>query len=238
MPTTGAPTATERRESGSTCDNRDGSPNLFTNALHVAIENNSYDVCVLLLTSGISPNEPGVQPFTMENWRRSSHTSDESGAPRPTNDLLTISTINKVSLMLSQSREPLIRTPSIRSMNSTRHLSPLPLAGASLQANPNASKDSTSIYVVNSNPSSINSDLSSVGRYSTPIKVLRLRADMWPNLKVVHTMADGTGITYDEQYTRDYLYCLPPIFLCVALNNCAILRQMVKHGADVNVVDR
>jgi hypothetical protein len=80
--------------------------------------------------------------------------------------------------------------------------------------------------------------MSSIGRFSTPTKVIRLRADMWPNHKVVHFATDGNPVTYDEEYTRENLYSLPPIFLCVALNNCSILRELIKYGANVNISDR
>jgi hypothetical protein len=227
--------ANERRESGSTDERGRESPSIFTNSLHLAIENNSFDVTLLLLRHGIDANEAGVVPYSSDPWRRSSHTSDESCAPINTNnDRLTI---NNLSLINSTSREPLIRTPSIRSTNSPKLLSPLAgpsthLSGVSLNAG-------HSIYfALNSSPSSINSDLSSICRFSTPTKVIRLRADMWPTRKVVHFTTDGNPVNYDEEYTRENLYSLPPIFLCVALNNSAILRELIKYGANVNISDR
>ena len=235
----------DRRESGSTDDRGRESPSIFTNSLHLAIENNSFDVTLLLLRSGIDPNEAGVQPYSMENWRRSSHaSSDESCAPINAGTHTDRLTINNVNQMLSQSCEPLIRTPSIRSANTPMLLSPMAgpshmsgagLAGSSLNIN----TGHNSIYfALNSSPSSINSELSSIGRFSTPTKVIRVRTDMWPNLKVVHMNSEGNGVTYDEEYTRENLYSLPPIFLCVALNNSAILRELIKFGANVNALDR
>ena len=237
----------DRRESASTDERGGESPSIFTNSLHLAIENNSYDVALLLLRSGIDANEAGVQPYNIDTWRRSSHaSSDESCAPisaTPHTDRLTI---NNINLINSQSREPLIRTPSIRSANSPMLLSPMAgpshLSAAGGQgggSSLNLNTGYNSIYfALNSSPSSINSELSSIGRFSTPIKVIRVRTDMWPNLKVVHMGTDGSAVTYDEEYTRENLYSLPPIFLCVALNNSAILRELIKYGANVNAVDR
>ena len=234
----------ERRESGSTEERGGESPSIFINCLHLAIENNSFDVILLLLRSGIDPNEAGVQPYSMENWRRSSHASSESScAPINAGTNADRLTINNVNLMYSSSREPLIRTPSIRSAISPMLLSPMAgpshLSNAGANSSLNINTGHNSIYfALNSSPSSINSELSSVGRFSTPTKVIRVRADMWPNLKVVHMATDGNGVTYDEEYTRENLYSLPPIFLCVSLNNSAILRELIKFGANVNTVDR
>lgn len=225
--------STERRESGSTEEPGGESPSIFTNALHLAIESNVYDICVLLLKYGIDPNEAGVIPYNMDPWRRSSHTSEESSAPLHTNnDRLTI---NNLNLINSTSREPLIRTPSMRSTNSPNLLSPL--AGPSNHTS--GTGPAHNIYfALNSSPSSINSDISSVGKSSTPTKLIHMRQDLAPNLRVVYINEEGNSVTYEEEYTRENLYSLPPIFLAVVIKNSSILRELIQYGANVNVSDR
>lgn len=214
-----------RRESGST---EDRECTLFTNALHMAIENNAYDVTILLLKSGIDPNEAGVVPFTSDYWRRSSHTSEDSNVHNQ-DRLLNTSTLNLHGL-LSASREPLIRTPSIRT---PMLLSPQ--TGASFLGSQH--QQPHLYFSANSSPSSINSDLSSVCLHSSPTRLVRMRPEMNATERTVFTRADGTCVSYEDEYNRERLFTLPPIFLAVALNNSAIVRELIHFGANVNVAD-
>lgn len=232
-----------RRESGSTEDREYLS--LFANALHLAIENNALDVTVLLLRSGIDPNEPGVAPYTIDFWRRSSHTSEDSNMHNsqqqqhqlPERTLLNASNLNLASSGLSASREPLIRTPSIRTANTPMLLSPQ-ITGPSFFGGGGGGGGHLSLYFsANSSPSSINSDLSSVCLNSSPTRLLHLRPDMSPSERTVHIRPDGSIVSYEDEYTRDRLFTLPPLFLAVALNNSAIIRELIEFGANVNVID-
>lgn len=235
-----AVSSNERKESSSTIEPGGESPSIFTNSLHLAIENNAYDVVVLLLKYGIDPNEPGVNPDGIDSWRRSSHASDESAPLQNNNDNKL--TINNLLLINSSSREPLIPS-SYRSTNSPNLLSPI--SGTShfntnLNINnANQPMNVPSIYfALNSSPSSVNSDLSSIGRYSTPTKMIHIRSDLDSNLKIVHVNQNGNSISYEDEYTRENLYSLAPIFLAVTLNNAPIVRELIHYGANVNVCDR
>lgn len=231
----------ERKESSSTIEPGRESPSIFTNALHLAIENNAYDVVVLLLKYGIDPNEPGVNPDGIDSWRRSSHASDESAPLQNNNDNRL--TINNLLLINSSSREPLIPSSSYRSTNSPNLLSPI--SGTSHfntnlnMNNANQPMNVPSIYfALNSSPSSINSDLSSIGRYSTPTKMIHVRSDLDSSLKIVHVNQNGNPISYEDEYTRENLYSLAPIFLAVTSNYAPIVRELINYGANVNVCDR
>lgn len=204
---------------------------IFANALHLAIENNALSVCVLLLRNGIDPNEPGVAPCTIDFWRRSSHTSDESGnahlAGRGACDRLSVGALNLGQL--STSREPLIRTPSARS---PMLLSPQ--AGGSFFGS--RFLHHSPLYSANSSPSSVVSDLSSVCNYANH-RYVRMRPELARDLAAVHSRLDGSDVTYEEEYSRERLFTLPPIFLVVALSNSAILRELLLHDTDVNAAD-
>lgn len=225
-----------RRESGSTEERECLS--LFSNAIHLAIENNAFEVTILLLKSGVDPNKSGLPPYTIDFWRRSSQTSEESNV-QATQELNQLNASNlNLNLMtaggLSASREPLLtRTSSIRTTNSPMLLSPQTgpsFFGGSQQAHHSL------YFFANSSPSSINSELSSAFN-SSPTRLLRLRPEMSQPERTVFCRPDGSGVSYEEEYTRDRLFTLPPIFLAVALNNSAIIRELIHFGANVNASD-
>lgn len=219
-----------RRSSASTEERENMT--IFTNALHTAIENNAYDVTVLMLKHGVDPNEPGVAPYTFDYWRRSSHTSEDS-------NVVNQDRLNLTNMVCSTSREPLIRTPSIRTANSPMLLSPL--AGPSFfgggGGGSTTNNNPTIYFSANSSPSSINSDLSSMCHYQSTTKLIRLRAEMSAELRLVYCKSDGSPVSYDEEYVREKLFTLPPIYLAVALNNSVILRELIRFGANVNATD-
>lgn len=224
-----------RRASTST-EYRDGF-SLFTNALHLAIENNSHEVVVLLLKSGIDPNEGGVAPYTVDLWRRSSATSDESNVPNQ--DRLNL---NFTGMFPSASREPLIRTPSVRTSNSPMLLSPMAgpsfFGGGAHSLGHNNNLHTGIYFSANSSPSSVNSDLSSMAHSSSNSgKLLRVRASLTQSLRNVYKKCDGTLVSYEEEYTRERLFTLPPLYLAVTLNNSSIVRELIRYGANVNATD-
>ncbi|RWS31390.1 uncharacterized protein B4U80_02538 [Leptotrombidium deliense] len=224
----------DRKESGSTAEPGGESPAIFTNALHLAIESNAYDVTLLLLRSSFDPNEAGVTPFTsLDIWRRRSDSSYESAALAATNgnNNLNVCRVNS----FSTSREQLIP-------HSVRSTSPHLLSPVLGQSVLSSSKDMHHFirFSINSSPSSANSEVSSIGRYSTPTKVIKMKSELSAKLRTVHLggSEETNPVTYEEEYTRDTLYALPPIFLATALNNAPILRELIKFGANVNIFDR
>lgn len=86
---------------------------------------------------------------------------------------------------------------------------------------------------INSEPYNFNSRRSS----TKSAKIIQIRSEISKDRKTVHVCSDGTHITYDEEYNREKLFTLPPIFLAVALNNSVILRELISYGADVNLMD-
>jgi hypothetical protein len=49
--------------------------------------------------------------------------------------------------------------------------------------------------------------------------------------------SSADGLSYEDYYTRDALYVLPPLFLAAATGNAAIARELIRHGANVNAID-
>lgn len=177
----------------------------------------------------------------------------------------------------STSREQLIPQNSANHHNnqtccSPNLLSPVTGGGPSVSA-VNLVKESTTHYVRYSLPSdansSANSDVSSIGRYSSPTKFFRIRSDLKNELaavrrlddnlndsagvacdvKEVNNLASNHGkhvdesnannyITYEDEYTKENLFTLPPLFMAVALKNAQIVRDLIKHGANVNFADK
>lgn len=258
--------ASSRRASGSTTTDMAAATagsSIFTNALHLAIEANAFDVCVLLLKNGLDPNESGVAPLTLDNaWRRSSHTSDESAAvaqaavnnPNINTDLLNLNVFGGINL--STSREPLIRSPSVRTtLNSPMLLSPqnhrsflhLSASSGNLHAGGGGGGHSgigrLYGFSATSSPSSVNSDLSSMGvsggaaSIQSSARVLHVRSTLAESLRTVYVKGDGSAVTYDMEYVRERLFTLPPIFFAVAFANSAILRELLRYGAQVGVTD-
>ncbi|KAH9363094.1 hypothetical protein HPB48_014124 [Haemaphysalis longicornis] len=69
-------------------------------------------------------------------------------------------------------------------------------------------------------------------------KYVPLRAELASALRVVRHSADGREITYEEEYTRDFLYSLPPLFLAAALGRTAAARLLLKYGAAASPRDK
>ncbi|RWS07906.1 uncharacterized protein B4U79_12058 [Dinothrombium tinctorium] len=228
----------ERKESGSTAEPGGESPAIFTNALHLAIESNAFDVAILLLKFSFDPNEAGVTPFTsLDLWRRRSDSSYESttaaGQNGTTNNNNNLNVYRASSF--STSREQLLP-------HSARSASPHLLSPVLGSSSINITKDVQHFirFSITSSPSSVNSEISSIGRYSTPTKVIKIKSELPDRLRIVHMGSgdEAKPITYEDEYTRDTLYSLPPIFLATALNNAPILRELIKYGANVNIADR
>ncbi|XP_064469144.1 uncharacterized protein LOC135383352 [Ornithodoros turicata] len=92
----------------------------------------------------------------------------------------------------------------------------------------------------NHSPSS-HSDASSsspvVGHRAEHRKYVPLRTDLPPSLRVVRVATDGKEVTYEDEYTRDYLYSLPPLFLAVAMGKTAVARLLLRYGAQASPQD-
>ncbi|OTF76729.1 ankyrin repeat domain containing protein [Euroglyphus maynei] len=208
------------RGHSSSMDDGDNSYN-FSNALHLAIENNSFDVFVFLLKHRIDPNNPGKACCQTECFRRSRNTSVDS------QDHFLYSNFKNIP---STSCEPLIRSPSIRSANLPLLLNPNIVSTPKM---PSFQFMQSNQFSINSEPYNFNSRRSS----TKSAKIIQIRSEIPADRKIVHTCSDGTRITYDEEYNREKLFMLPPIFLAVALNNSVILRELIAFGANVNLAD-
>ena len=194
---------------------------LFSTALHLAIENNAYDVFLFLLKHRIDPNNPGKTCYQTECFRRSRNTSVDS------QDHLPYSNFENIP---STSCEPLIRSPSIRSANLPLLLNPNIVNTPKI---PSIQSMQSNQYSISSEPYNLNSRRSS----TKSAKIIQIRSEISTDKKTVHVCSDGTRITYDEEYNREKLFTLPPIFLAVALNNSVILRELIAYGANVNLMD-
>ncbi|XP_077501808.1 uncharacterized protein LOC144112865 isoform X2 [Amblyomma americanum] len=69
-------------------------------------------------------------------------------------------------------------------------------------------------------------------------KYVPLRPELAATLRVVRHSADGREITFEEEYTRDFLYSLPPLFLAAALGRTAAARLLLKYGAAASPRDK
>lgn len=196
------------------------SPLLFHNALHFAIEHNSYDVSVLLLKNGFDPNEPANLDCNLqEPLRRSSDSSHESREAK--NSLFA----TKI-LVTGTSREQLI--PQSHSSN---RLSPSVASKDTYFFRPSNASDGNS---------SVNSDNSSFGKVSVPTRFITMRKDLMFEYRYVQRSDsdESKNLTYENEYTREVLYSLPPLFMAVALNNAPIVYALIKFGANVNFADK
>ncbi|KAL1439329.1 hypothetical protein MTO96_010350 [Rhipicephalus appendiculatus] len=69
-------------------------------------------------------------------------------------------------------------------------------------------------------------------------KYVPLRPELAASLRVVRHSPDGREITFEEEYTRDFLYSLPPLFLAAALGRTAAARLLLKYGATASPRDK
>ncbi|XP_075532482.1 uncharacterized protein LOC142565822 [Dermacentor variabilis] len=69
-------------------------------------------------------------------------------------------------------------------------------------------------------------------------KYVPLRPELAASLRVVRYSPDGREITFEEEYTRDFLYSLPPLFLAAALGRTAAARLLLKYGAAASPRDK
>ncbi|KPM04050.1 ankyrin repeat domain containing protein 11 [Sarcoptes scabiei] len=221
---------------------------IFAKALHLAIENNSNDVGVALLNHGIDPNSNGIEDSInlMDFWNRSNKSNDTS---LESAENLFDQNRNNHLIASSISHEPLIRSPSIRSANLPLVLEPKTLNSWADQIQSISPSRNYSLQKRNfgnslnhsfiSNTSSINSNLCGFDRRSSSksARLIRTNSDLSIRLRTVHIRTDGSKLTYDDEYNRDRLFQLPPIFLSVALNNSVLLKELISHGADVNSAD-
>ncbi|XP_023235323.1 uncharacterized protein LOC111634715 isoform X2 [Centruroides sculpturatus] len=99
----------------------------------------------------------------------------------------------------------------------------------------------TAKFLVASSPSN-NSDLSNDScspiAVTPPRHYITINTDLQPSLKTIYTGMDGRQVSYDEEYIRDTLYLLPPIYLAVALGNDIMVHLLLKYGAIPNVQDQ
>lgn len=84
-------------------------------------------------------------------------------------------------------------------------------------------------------PSKPNSDHSSP---ESRLKYVPLRDGLPTPVRVVRVNHDGREVTFESEYTRDYLYSLPPLFLASVLGKTAMTRLLLKYGASSSPRDQ
>ncbi|XP_023223276.1 uncharacterized protein LOC111624610 [Centruroides sculpturatus] len=71
-----------------------------------------------------------------------------------------------------------------------------------------------------------------------PRQLVHMRRDIADDLRVVSIAPDGRPLTYEEVYSRDVLYALPPLFLAVVLGNPGMVHVLLKYNSSPNFQDR
>lgn len=162
---------------------------LFNNVLHLAIEYSSIDVVCLLLQSGFSANTNNQTPLkSLDVWRRRSDSSYDSNhmAASQSNEMLDANgplLFNQMgSRMLYSSREQLVPLLS----SSPHLLSPSAVPSNGSNSNLYALCNNKMRFSLTSEQSSDqNSELSSIGRYSGPTKLIKMNPSLPYFLKIV-----------------------------------------------------
>lgn len=162
---------------------------LFNNVLHLAIEYASIDVVCLLLQSGFSANTNNQTPLkSLDVWRRRSDSSYDSTniAASQSNEMLDASgplIFNQMgSRLLYTSKEQLVPLLS----SSPHLLSPSAVPSNGSNSNLYALCNNKMRFSLTSEQSSDqNSELSSIGRYSGPTKLIKMNPALPYFLKLV-----------------------------------------------------
>ena len=162
---------------------------LFNNVLHLAIECSSIDVVCLLLQSGFSANTNNQTPLkSIDVWRRRSDSSYDSTyiAASQSNEMLDPNgplIFNQMgSRQLYSSREQLVPLLS----SSPHLLSPSAVPSNGSNSNLYALFNNKMRFSLTSEQSSDhNSELSSIGRYSGPTKLIKMNPALPYFLKIV-----------------------------------------------------
>ncbi|XP_022239000.1 uncharacterized protein LOC106457380 [Limulus polyphemus] len=95
-------------------------------------------------------------------------------------------------------------------------------------------------FLLSSNPS-LHSDLAKeqpflISTHPTT-KLFVTRTNLLSHERTVFVSSDGKDVFYEEVYTRETLYNLPPLFLAVVLGYANLVYLLLKFGATVNVQD-
>ncbi|XP_076367321.1 uncharacterized protein LOC143255479 [Tachypleus tridentatus] len=142
-------------------------------------------------------------------------------------------------LLLKYGLDPNVRGPLVGSSNIWRHGSCSSTTDEGIEfsctkgrrlshfLSPGASR-----FLLNWSPSVYNENSNS--RFSPSKRLLSIRPTLSSAQTTVFLGKDGASVTYEEVFTRDYLYNLPPLFLAVAVGFPSIVHLLLRFGATVN----
>jgi len=188
-------------------------PWIFKNSLHFAIQHNSLDVLSTLLVYGVDPNRPGTTTLSRDEHRGSLPTSTFPGMSSAVGVGSTKERSKDVRFCLDESGGFGSNGTSGGQSSSSQACGAVDLesfAGRTKTARINRSSV-RNLETANSVPP------------SGALKPLNL--------------SKKTSLSYSEEFSGDYLYFLPPLFLAVSMGNEASVRLLLAYGATANLTD-
>lgn len=82
-----------------------------------------------------------------------------------------------------------------------------------------------------------NDSLESGPSSASPKPTISVHSDLPLDKCIVRYDGDGKPLSFSDEYTRDYLYTLPALFLAIAYHNSEAVYLLTKYGANTSIQD-